>query len=294
MTKHNIVVCSKLSIPEKDRTLPAWEYLRKIGHSVQVVAPKEPIVGTPTALISMGVTVMQETESMISRFPNIPLFCYNWDCYEWVWTNPRPKEYDYHRYGRLLGKATEIWVPSDCTGHRTTQWWGLKNWHTILSSCPYWDHEEPADYSYLLCTLREIPDPQWGWFEKACKELSIPYRMTKHECSYPDYQSAVAQCTALVSHLHELSTGGLTLTEGYYLGKPSLLCDSVWHGGRDYLGDRATYFKDGDYEDFKCKLSSIYHNTPILNLTECSSWVVENFSDKVMIDHMLERISANT
>jgi len=286
----HILVCSKVSIPATDRTLPAWKYLRAMGHTVTVAHPRR-CPNPPDVIISMGVTVMAETFTALNKFPGVPLFCYNWDCYEWVWTNPRPGEYNYKRYGELLKLATEIWVPSNCTGERTTQWWGLDNWCSILSSIPYWEHDNVRDGGYALCTLREIPDPQWDWFERACKELGIPYKMTMHERSYEEYQDAVAGCRFLVSHCHELSTGGLTLLEGYYLGKACLLNDSKWHGGKDYLQNRAAYFNSESFEDFKRQLSAMYVYCPKVS-PDHKEYVTENFSDRDMINSMLERITA--
>lgn len=288
----DILVVSRISIPAKDRTLPSWEYLRSLGHKVTVEHPDSvPSSSKPDAMISMGVTVMEETFRALERFPGVPLWCMNWDCYEWVWTNPRPGEYDYKRYGELLAKAREVWVPSRCTGRRTTQWWGLRNWHVILSACPWWDHPNVGDDGYALCTLREIPDPWWGKFEQACTELGISWKTTKHELSYTEYQDAVVRCRFLCSPLYELSTGGLTLLESYRLGKPCLLSDSEWHGGRDYLGSRARYFRHGDYEDFKRKLAEMYHETPRV-LPDAKEWVERHFSDQRMTDDMLKRIAA--
>lgn len=284
------LICSKISIPAKDRTLPCWEYLRSLGHEVIVEHPgSEKITKTPDVIISMGVTIMEETFVAMQRFPAAPLYCYNWDVYAWVWSNPRPGEYDYRRYGDLLKLAKEVWVPSECTGHRTTQWYGLKNWSVILSACPWWDYPDTTDEGYALCCLREIPDPWWGKFEQACEELGIPYKMTQHECSYEDYQHAVAHCRFLCAPLYELSTGGLTLMEGYYLGKPCLISDSKWNGGVDYMGSRATYFDHGNSHDFKSQLLYMWESTPSVP-TDHKEWIVNNFSDQRMVDDMLARI----
>ena len=290
----NILVCSRISIPAKDRTLPAWEYLRSQGHQVWVEHPgSDRIPGKPDVLISMGVTIMDETFDALKRWPDVPLFCFNWDVYAWVWTHPRPGEYDYRKYGELLSHAREVWVPSKCTGRRTEQWYGLKNWHVILSACPWWDYDDVRDDGYALCTLRHIPDPWDTMFETTCEDLGIPYRRTDHDLSYTDYQKAVAHCKFLVSHYYEASTGGLTLMEGYYLGKPCLLSDSEWMGGRDYMGDRAMYFRWGDETDFRAKLITMNRNTPALNREDCRRWVTSNYSDQRMIDDMMRRISAN-
>lgn len=332
----NLLIVSRISIPAKDRTLPTWEYLRELGHTVTVEHPDSvPSNQRPDVIVSWGVTIMEETFRALERFPGVPLFCFNWDVYAWVWDKPRQAEggglsqetqkcvcgraykqrrtrcpscrrpyvsqstsggfageYDYKRYGDLLKLATEVWVPSACTGRRTTQWYGLTNWHTILSACPWWDHVNVRDDGYALMCLREIPDPWWGMFEKCCEELTIPYRCTRHEVSYEAYQDAVAGCRFLCAPLYELSTGGLSLMEGYHLGKPVLASDSEWNAAQEYFGDRATYFVHGDEHDFKRQLRRMYNETPPVALDH-REWIETNFSDRRMVDDVLARLKAN-
>ncbi len=295
-----ILVVSRLSIPATETTIPAWEYAKSLGHTVWVEHPDSPVITEkPDVIICMGVTVMEQTILAIRRFPNVRLAIYHWDYYKCIKDNPRPSngrtfrgEYDYHRFGNLLESAIEIWVPSECTGRRVTQWWSLYNWYTILSSVPYWDYSDVQDKGYVYCALREIPDPHWRILEQACKELSLPLVMTKHERDYENYQKVLAHCSFLVSHCHELSTGGLSLLEGYYLGKPCLLSNSEWHGGYDYMGDRATYFHDGDMKDLKYKLAHMWKSRRETRegLSDGRDWVRKHYSDTVMIDKILERI----
>lgn len=346
----NLLIISKVSIPAKDRTLPCWEHLRQLGHQVVVEHPSS-IVTHPVfaggfdAMVSMGVTVMEETFEALRRFPKVPLFCLNWDCYAWIWRQgqegkvqarhpSRLNEYDYVKYGELLRRAKLVWVPSRCTGLRTTQWWGIEHWKVVLSSCPWWDYELKCeecdgvgqvcfiyphtpipqsqatgshemcpdcqgsgkvsgvhDGGYALCCLRDIPDPMLGVFERCCEDLGIPWRNTKHEVTYEEYQRAVAGCRFLVSPLHELSTGGLSLMEGHRLGKPVLLNDSPWHGGRDYFGDRASYFKDGDEEDLKHKLASMMNPDVAETVPpDHKEFIESRYSDQVMVEAMLSDI----
>ena len=302
----DFLVVSQISIPAKDRTLPAWEYLRSLGHRVWVEHPRgRAVIGKPDIIISMGVTVMEETFLAINKFPDALLMCYNWDVYEFIWEPghegkvqakhaSRPNEYNYVRYGELLRQADEIWVPSICTGERTTQWYGLENWHVILSACPWWDYDDIQDDGYALCTLRHLPDPWDTKFEEACAQVGVPYMRTDHDLSWEGYQRAVAHCRFLVSHYYEASTGGLTLMEGYYHGKPVLLSNSHWCGGSDYLGPLAKYFEWGNVDDFKEKLLSMHSHPPVLDRGECQQWIKTRFSDQRMIDDMLERVYANT
>ena len=290
-----ILVVSKVSIPDKDRTLPAWSYLRGLGYEIIVEHPGSvPTDRKVDAIISMGVTVMEETFEAVRRFPGILLGCFNWDCYEWVWTNPRPGEYDYKRYGELLRQAAIVWVPSFCTARRTEQWWPWTKGkcQTILSACPWWDSDKVHDGGYALCTLRHIPDPWDTKFEEACEAIRIPYLRTDHNLSRQEYEDAVAGCCFMVSHYYEASTGGLTLLEAYRLGKPCLINNSEWNGAKDYFGNRARYFQAGDEQDFKVKLLGMHQNPPVLDVQECKTWIETNHNDFRMVDQMVESIKA--
>lgn len=277
---------------------PVWRRVRSRDHTVYAGEPKHcPFV--PDAIVSWGATLTDLTFESLVRWPTARLYCYNWDVYEWVWTRPRKEEQegtpgriDYVRYGELLKRAREIWVPSNCTGRRTTQWYGLTNWTRILSAIPYWDHSNVRDDGYALCCLREIPDPWWGTFERCCAELGIPYRSTRHECSEAKYRDAVAGCRFICAPLYELSTGGLSLMEAYYLGKPVLLSDSEWNGGRDYLGDRADYFRHGDEQNFKEQLMYVFGRGR--RWDSDFKHYVARFSDERMADEILTRIEATS
>lgn len=302
-----ILVISRVSIPAKDRTLPCWEHLRSLGHEVVVEHPNSvPSNQHPDAMISMGITVMEETFAAVEKFgSSVPLYCFNWDVYEWVWepgkegkvqayheirNQGQQREYDYVRYGDLLWKARRIWVPSNCTGIRTTQWYGLQNWSVILSSCPWWDYDNVRDDGYALMCLRQIPDRHWGMFERCCERAGIPYKTPKHELSYAEYQDVVAGCRFIVAPLYELSTGGLSLMEAYYHGKPVLISDSRWNAGGEYFGNRAVYFKDGDEDDLVKKLRLIYQKPEDYWSHDGKQYITERYSDQRMVESMLRSI----
>jgi len=286
----NIVICSSGSTSNTaEHAFPVWKHLTDSNHNIQIRTPSDVVHGTPDAIISMSISLTEQTHQFINRFPKVPLFCYNWDCYEWIWEHPRG--YNWNAYGGLLSKAKEIWVPSVCTGLRTKQWWKLNNWKVVLSGCPTWNHPV-INGGYALCCLRKIPDRYWGDFESACEELKIPYTLTEHRHSYVSYQKSVANCRFLVCHLHELSTGGLSLLEGYHIGKPCLVSNSHWNGARDYMGDRAVYYQHDDFEDFKSKLFHMYHNTPPVH-KDHAKFVEKNFSYERMAKDMIGRINAN-
>lgn len=230
---------------------PEWMY------PVRDALDAEVVEDNPDFILCMSVSQMDKAKEALIKYPKAKLFNYNWDVYEWVWDKPRyPGEDDlYREYGEFLKKG-KVWCPSKCTVKRTKQWFGIDS-TVIRTFVPLWDHRTTIG-SYVLNPVREIPDRYWGRFEQACKELDIPYVSSNHNLSWAGYQSIVTRCKFIVSPLYEMSTGGLTIVEGYYLGKPVLLPDSPWHGGKDYMKERATYFKHDDYEDFKKKLKAMW------------------------------------
>lgn len=286
----NVFVVSKGDVAERDH--PTWRELRRLGHVVTVDDPTRPTrILAPDVVISMGITVMDQTWQAMEKWPDARLYCYNWDVYEWVWTRPRKEEtpgtpafLDYRRYGDLLRRAQEVWVPSECTGRRTTQWYGLTNWRVILSACPWWEHDNVRDDGYALCCLREIPDPWWGVFERCCEELKIPYKAPRHELSWEEYKDVVAGCRFICAPLYELSTGGLSLMEAYYHGKPVLISSSEWNGAKDYFGIRAKYFEYGNENNFKFMLGWMNDAYKFMAEPKVKSdhreYITTNFSDE--------------
>lgn len=289
------VVCNLIP----GESLEVWGHLKRMlrqknpESQIFIGNPSENLfVGDIDAVIVNGITSMEMGFDAKSRWPSAKFYTYNWDCYEWVWTNPREKEYNYSRFGELCKMSDEVWVPSDCTGRRTLQWWPeVRSVATILSAIPYWDHSDVRDDGYALCCLRQIPDRNRGLFEKCCAELNIPYKVTDHQLSQAEYRDTVAHCRFICAPFYELSTGGFSLMEAYYLGKPVLLNTSEWNGGRDYMDERAAYFKDrSDNADFKIMLEHIYKNPSAYVKPDHAQYIAETFSDENMAKAIYARI----
>ena len=150
--------------------------------------------------------------------------------------------------------------------------------------------------------MRIYTDPQEGWLERLEKESyeesktdvnhpHIPVKRTNHGYNENEWRRILAGCTFICTEFHEASTGGLSLIEAHNLGKNVVISDSKYMGARDYLGDRAIYFKDGDYEDFKRVITETYKNPPKLDKAECEKWVKENVpSLEQMVSEMISRM----
>ena len=185
-------------------------------------------------------------------------------------------------------ESLEVWCPSDCTIRRMEEFFGCYNGVRIRSAVPYYD-AEVKDGGYAYMALREIPDRNLGWFEQACEELKIPYKVSGQQLEYEDYKEVMANCRLLVVPYYELSTGGLSMMEAHYLGKPILTSDSPYNGGRDYIEDRAIYFRHHIFSDLKRRLNIMFNNPPKPR-KDHKEYVIKNFSEKVMGRQMMERL----
>lgn len=240
------------------------------------------------------------TNSQLSRlkhfhkhYPNIKIICYAWDLYEWIWTHPRG--YDWKGFGDFLKKSVEIWVPSEEVALRAEEYFGVGDkCQTIHTFARFFEYQgEIKDKRYVYQAMRNYEaDRNYGWLRKACSELSIPLYESHHKLSERQFQKTIAECSFLVTEYHEASTGGLTLLEAYRLGKPVLISDSKYMGARDYFGDKAFYFEDGNYENFKSKLKDLWDNTPSLDIEKCREYT-DTFSIEAMVSKMIERLRKN-
>jgi len=226
-------------------------------------------------------------------YSKIPIISYMLDFYKSVWTAPNPHGYDWHKYKEYLHKSMEIWSISnegilrmEEEGIDTNKCKFMKIW------ARFFDYEDPIeDKRYILNPLRPyVADKNFGWLKRACEELNIPLVETKNNMSTSEFQKVIAECSFMCCEYHEMSTGGLTLLEGHRLGKVSVISDSPYQGGRDYLGDRAIYFNDNSYEDFKNTIKEVWENTPTLNRKECEDYCNNHPTLEDTIDIILERL----
>lgn len=216
----------------------------------------------------------------------VPVVQYNWDLYPWQIEGEAVECLNNHQwkpYLEDLKSCAAIVVPSRCTAVRTQEFTGRKDAVVVLSPVHLWEMPQdhlPHDGGYVLDVMRRYPDVNRNALRHACGELNIPLRETGAELPWDEFRKAVGGARLLASTYHEASTGGLTLLEGYALGKPVLLSDSSYMGARDYFGDRATYFRWDDRASLKQALRSMYHSPTKVKADEQRRWVLDNFSDQ--------------
>ena len=238
-------------------------------------------------LICGSVSVISDLERLHGVYPTIPIINYNWDVYEWYKT----QHYDWDKYGLFLNKSREIWCPSEEVILRTEEYFNAgKKCKIIKTFARFFEYNNVRDDRYIYQPMRYYNlDRNFGWLKRACSELSLPVKESLNILSETDFQNMIACCSFMVCEYYEASTGGLTLVEGYRLGKPVLVSDSVYMGARDYFGDKATYFIHNNYEDFKVKLKSMWDNTPKLNVEECKKHT-DQFKLSAMVNNMINRL----
>jgi len=270
------------------------EPLIPVFESKGVIVDKNKLHPECNAIIGTGQVGIQMVDVFRKTLPDVPLFNLTLDFYKTVWSSPNPHRYDWNLYKKILVEADELWCLSNEVilrmkeeGVDTQKCKLMKLWARFFTY-----EQQIVDKRYILKTMRPYKyDKNYGWLKRACSELNIPLREPNHKASEKEYQKLLAECSFMCCDYHETSTGGLGLMEGYNLGKLSVISDSPYQGARDYLGDRAIYFNDNDYEDFKRVLKETWDNKPTTDIKECQDFCKTHPSIEDNVDFMIERIN---
>lgn len=284
-----LVVGTNLSSTETRIMNQLVPYLEALGAKVLINECYEDF----DFILGGTVGVASKINEIHQRFPKIKMVNYIWDLYPWVIER---NMYDFRTYAELLQKSVEIWCPSKEVSQRVQEFYQLGHKCQIIKSYAEFYEDEKnikANNNFIYHPVRPYADPNTGMIDSVCNELQ--YELLKggngHKFTYDEYKEKVLTCSFLVTEYREASTGGLTLLEGYYHGKDVLLSDSEYQGGRDYFGDRAYYFKDGDKEDLKEKVKMLWEKSKSHIITEeelierrqyCSQFFIEMMADNII------------
>lgn len=200
---------------------------------------------------------LQEARRLKSSYYK-PIVVYCWDYYLWK----HQSDFTWKQYADFLKEVDLILVPSRGQQLRLKELLGLES-VVVHTGIPIYDCPV-TDGNFILDPVRYYPEENQLWAEKAAEELGIPIIHSEHQYNQEEFQKLVASCTFLTCAYREASTGGLSLMEGLYLGKPALVSDSPYMGARDYLGEYGTYFKYDDFEDLKAKMLTLWETRPKL------------------------------
>jgi len=224
--------------------------------------------------------------------PNSKMVTYVWDCYGWIMD--QDDRYDWEAYGRLIKGSHAVLTPSHGQTLRLKEHWDVDDSKVIRCYGQYFDHDNVRDGNYVCNAMREIPDRQLGWVDRACHELQIPYnhggrKRGQTGRTWDEYKDFIAGASFIVCPWYEASTGGMSLLEGYNLGKEVLVCDSPYLGAKDYFGDRAHYYQP-DYPSMKAKIKEMWENKdsfpsrPLEDKQEfCSQFSADKFAERLYL-----------
>lgn len=239
----------------------------------------------PDIIFSASIFKMLESIQAKANYPEAKLVVYCWDFYKWAWEGKH--NLDWKRYAEFLRQADKVLVPSEGQKLRLKE---MLDIDSVVCECsvPFYNHFV-NDNDYVLDPVRDYPEENLGWVKKACEELEIPYIHTEHGYTEAEFRNLVSNCTFMTCGYREASTGGLSLMEGLYNGKISLVSNSPYMGAKSYLGDLGYYFQYDDYEDLKSMISYLWKNRPTISLTvareHCKKFTDKQFALRLLKEY---------
>ena len=198
-----------------------------------------------------------------------------------------------------LRKAKDIWVPSRCTVARTVQY--INKSATVIKTAvhPWEPSGQVYSGDYVVNVMRKYPDdPNKTVLKEVCEELGIKLFEPGCELPWEDFKNLIAGARLLVSPYYEASTGGLTLLEGYWHGKPVLLSNSPRNGAVDYFGNNreGVYYFQWDNKNDLAELieklffpSSQSRSWGRPDIKSRREWIAKEYSDLAMAERMANR-----
>jgi len=170
----------------------------------------------------------------------------------------------------------------------------LEKSKSVPAYAQFFDYEI-SDEDYVCDPLRSIPDRHEGWVEKACNELNIPYNhggrgKGSSGRTWDEYKKFIANSSFIICPWYEASTGGMSLMEGYNIGKEILICNSPYMGAKDYFGDRANYFEP-TYDSMKTQIKALWEKRPAGRSLEDKKEFCKQFSVSSFVKNMCDSIT---
>lgn len=233
-------------------------------------------------------SVSKINEAMYAKINhNKPVVTYCWDYYKWTHEG-KNRGYDWGKYVDFMRNCDLVLVPSEGQKRRLKE---LLDIDSVVCECSinFYDHDI-SDGNYVLDPVRDYPEENLGWVKRACEELDIPYIHTEHGYTEEEFRALVSNCTFMTCGYREASTGGLSLMEGLYNGKVSLVSDSPYMGASNYIGDYGYYFKYDDFEDLKKQISHLWKSRPTVTIDKARKYC-KKFTHKAFAKRLFDNIS---
>jgi len=234
-----------------------------------------------------SIVKMNEALAAVSN-SHKPLAVYCWDYYKWA-HDGTAKNFNWKKYAEFLKRADLIIVPSEGQKLRLKE---LLNLDSVVVKTGIKTYDaEPKDEGFILDPVRYYPEENRDWAEKAAHELGIPIIHSEHQFTLEEFRKLVTTCTFMTCAYREASTGGLTLMEGLWHGKPSLVSNSPYMGARSYLGDLGNYFQYDDFEDLKKKMKEMWDSRKKVDIKVAREYMEKEFTFDVMAKNLCEAMT---
>lgn len=213
----------------------------------------------------------------------LPYVHYCWDLYPWqiegrsieCW-----KSYLWGPYLTQLRDAAAIVVPGKSTAERVKEYVGRES-TVVHAPVKPWPAPSLSREKGVVDVMRKYPDPNRHAVRDACRRLGVPWLETGAGLSWEFFQHVVSHASVLASVYFEASTGGLTLLEGYALGKPVILCNSPYSGTAEYFPDGTPNTRKVQWDDPKELEEAVLamHSAKPHSKKNALDWVKETYSD---------------
>lgn len=219
-----------------------------------------------------------------------PLVIYCWDYYLWAHEgHEASKGFDWKSYAVMLLLADVVFAPSEAQARRLRELLFIDP--IVVPSGVRRFTNTVRDDGYILDPLRYYPDENSRWAEKAAAQLGIPFKHPEHSIKDEhEWRELVAGCTFMTSCVREASTGALTLAEGLWLGKASLVSNSPYMGAKTYLGTAGFYFDYDNFDSLVEKMAMMWKYRVKVPLKSAREWMDAELSFDVMAKRIYENL----
>lgn len=224
-----------------------------------------------------------------------PLAVYCWDYYKWAHDGVRTgaNAWEWTQYAEFLRSADLVMVPSMAQKLRLQELLGQEStviWTGIKDLSKIYPDIEPTDGGFILDPLRYYPEENAKWAELAAEKLGIPIIHSEHRYTDREFAELIASCTFMTCAVREASTGSLTISEGLYFGKRSLISNSPYLGAKDYVGKYAVEFQYDDFDDLCAKMESMWKERKTVPRAEAQAYCDLAFSFDAMGKRIYESL----
>lgn len=231
---------------------------------------------------------MMDKAIMAKRTSGKPLVTYCWDYYLWAHEGKHHDKNSWVRYAEMLKESDLVIVPSNGQKQRLKELLDVDS-VVVRTGIKTYDGV-PTDEGFILDPVRFYPEENRDWAIKAAQELNIPIVHSEHQFSLEEFRKLVLSCTFMTCAYREASTGGLTLMEGLWHGKPSLVSNSPYMGAKDYIGEFGNYFQFDSYEDLLVKMKDMWDNRKKIDTTKAREYMQKHFSFDAMANNLHKAI----